>query len=223
MELKVDLKTLSGIIIGIWFLAFLYLNLGSALPLIKNDTNPSSPVIFSDNQSTFFSTDFQRTLNVNETRAMNVVTTFSKNPDLVVSDFQTLVERDGCNSTMEVYHITTSEGIYRINSKNSQLISMVYNTSSVKPLTNPLERHQVIEISQAFLQEKFGDNSTIPDSDARELVDHYQVVFPDTCPWISLIIDKNTGQVTEYSNWVAEPSGCMCWGDGLCYTTQGYC
>jgi hypothetical protein len=223
MELKINLKTLSGIIMGIWFLAFLYSNWGSALPLIKNDTIPSGSVLFSDNQSTIFSSDFQRDLNVSETRAINVVTTFSKNRGLVVSDFQTIIERDGCNSTMMVYNITTSKGIYRINSKNNQLISVAYNTSSVKHLTNPLERHQVIEISQAFLNEKFGNDSTIPDSDIRELVDHYQLIFPKTCPWIRLIIDKNTGQVTEYSNWVAQPRGCMCWGDGSCSTIQNSC
>lgn len=223
MELKIDLKTLSGIIIGIWFLAFLYSNLGSALPLIKNETIPSSPVVFSDNQSIIFSTDFQRTFNVNETRAMNVVTAFSKNPDLVVSDFQTMIERDGCNSTMVVYNITTSDGIYRINSKNDQLISVAYNTSSVKHPTDPPDRHQVIEISQAFLQEKFGNYSTIPDSDARELVDHYQVLFPATCARVSLIVDKKTGQVTEYSNWVARPRICLCWEDGACSTIQNSC
>jgi hypothetical protein len=226
MELKVNLKTLSGIIMGIWFLAFLYSNWGTALPLIKNDTISSSPVEFSNNQSTIFSTDFKRMLNVNETRAMNVVTTFSKKRDLVVSDFQTMIERDGCNSTMMVYHITTSDGIYRINSENNQIISVEYNPTLGKPLKNPLSQHQAIEISQAFLQEKFGNDSrnlTIPDSDARELADEYQLVFPATCPWVSLMIDKKTGQVTEYSNWVAQPRGCMCWGDGSCSTMQNSC
>jgi hypothetical protein len=163
----------------------------------------------------------QKTFNVSFSKAISVVTIFSGNPDLVVSDVQVVIERDGCNATMELYKITTNEGIYRVNAKNYQLIGVNYNSSSAKPLAKPLEQHQIIEISQAFLQQKFGNNASnlsIPDSDARELVDHYQLVFPATCPWVSLIIDKNTGQVTEYSNWPARPRVCLCWSDGFCST-----
>jgi hypothetical protein len=226
MGMKFYKIALFGIIIGICILAFFYLNWGNSLPLSKKSTVPSDSVSISTNKSIIFSSAIQRPVNASLSRAIDVVSTFSKNPNLIITNFQTIVERDGCNSTLDVYHITTSEGIYRVNSKNDQLISVIYNTSLAKPLAKPLTQHQAIKISQTFLQEKFSNyssNLSIPDSDARELVDHYQLVFPETCPLVNLMIDKKTGQVTEYSNWVAPPRGCMCWGDGSCSTIQNTC
>jgi hypothetical protein len=228
MDLKINQKILFGISIGICILIFFCLNWGNSVPLIKNNTDSRNPALVSFNRTITLSTEIQKINNVSISRAIGVVANFSSYPNLIVSDIQMVNESDGCNGIMRVYNITTNEGIYQINSNNYQLISVAYNTSLAKPLTKSLELHQIVEISQSFLQEKFGNyssNLSIPDSDAHELFDqyHYQIIFPDPCPWISLTVDKNTGQVTEYINWVAGPAGCVCWREGDCETVSNSC
>jgi hypothetical protein len=233
MDLKFNLKTLSIIIIGICILIFFCLNLGNSVPLIKNITAPQNTIPVSMNstahqnaapgsmnRSITFSTAVQKIVNVNVSRAIDVVTNFSRSPDLVVSDFQMIDEKTGCKDTMRVYHITTNEGVYRINSKNDQLITVNYNLSSESPLKNPLERSQLVEISQTFIQEEFGNslNLTIDDSDfSQPSPAYYELLFPVSNSTADLFIDNKTGYVMEFANVNALPAICFCLSADFCY------
>lgn len=146
--------------------------------------------------------------------AVDTVRNFSANPDLLVTSSEPVDEKGGeYGGIYRIYHINTSEGMYRVDAGTGKIASVYYHQTKNSSGNGTLTFHQVIEKSHGYIDRKFGNHSVeylASHVHITEQPGHFGVMFPVSNRLIRLDIDNQSGSVLNYYDYSAAYPICNC-------------
>ena len=146
--------------------------------------------------------------NIRITRAVDTVNAFSGNPELKIFSSEPVDEKGGkYGGIFLIYHINTSEGLYRVDASTGEIASIYYHQDVISVCNETLTFNQMIKKSCDFIGKKYGNCSTdylASQAHIIEMPGKYNVIYPIQNRRIGLDIDNRSGNILNFYDHSAE-------------------